>query len=140
MGGTLGIMPALDRPERVGKVVVLDAAGLTPKLPGRTERMYLPFLLPCFVRAPDPKSVRKLLTKAVFHDPRFADEAWVNAIVAAWKPRERRKAYMASGFGLRRRYASVAADGGRIRLLTMVLYGRHDGKFPCKSPDGAATR
>jgi len=140
MGGTLAIMAALDRPERVAKVVVLDAAGLTPKLPGRTARMYLPFLLPCFVRAPDPKSVRKLLTKAVFHDPRFADEAWVNAIVAAWKPRERRKAYMATGFALRRRDASVAADLGRIRLPTMVLSGRHDVQFPWKSAEGAATR
>ena len=140
MGGTLAIMAALDRPERVAKVVVLDAAGLTPKLPGRTARMYLPFLLPCFVRAPDPKSVRNLLTKAVFHDPRFADEAWVNAIVAAWKPRERRKAYMATGFALRRRDASVAADLGRIRLPTMVLSGRHDVQFPWKSAEGAATR
>src|SRR5439155_801634 len=78
MGGTLAIMVALDRPARVAKVVVLDAAGLTPKLPGRTARMYLPFLLPSFVRAPGPKSVRKLLTKAVFHDPSFADDRVVN--------------------------------------------------------------
>src|SRR2546425_9841080 len=140
MGGTLAIMVALDRPDRVAKLVVIDAAGLTPKLPGRTARMYLPFLLPAFVRAPGPKSVRKLLVKAVFHDPRFADEAWVNAIVAAWKPRERRKAYMATGFALRRRDASVAADLGRIRLPTMVLSGRHDVQFPWKSAEGAATR
>src|SRR2546428_1579175 len=83
MGGTLAIMAALDRPERVAKVVVLDAPGLTPKLPGRTARIYLPFLLPGFIPAPGPKTVRKLPTKAVFHYPRFPDEAWVNAIVAA---------------------------------------------------------
>src|SRR3989441_10001985 len=87
--GTLAIMAVLDRPERGAKIVVLDAAGLTPKLPGRTARMYLPFLLPCFIRAPGPKSVRKLLTKAVFHDPRFADEVWGNGIVGGWKARDR---------------------------------------------------
>ncbi|HYS71220.1 MAG TPA: alpha/beta fold hydrolase, partial [Thermoplasmata archaeon] len=57
MGGTLAVMLALDRPDRVAKLAVLDAAGLTAKIPGRTARMYLPFLLPCFLRAPGPKSV-----------------------------------------------------------------------------------
>jgi len=140
MGGTLAIMAVLDRPERVAKVVVLDAAGLTPKLPGRTARMYLPFLLPCFIRAPGPKSVRKLLTKAVFHDPRFADDVWVNAIVGAWKPRDRRKGFMATGFALRRSDASVAADLGRIHAPTLVLSGRHDVQFPWQSAEEATTR
>src|SRR5207244_13025624 len=102
MGGTLAFMLALDRPARVAKIVVLDAAGLTPKLPGRTARMYLPFLLPCFIRAPGPKSVRKLLTKAVFHDPRFADDALVNALVAAWNARYLRYGCLATVCALRR--------------------------------------
>src|SRR3989442_3192905 len=87
MGGTLAIMAVLDRPERGAKVVVLDAARLTPQLPGRTPRRELPFLLPCVIRAPGPKSVRKLLTKAVFHDPRFPGDRRVNAIVGDLKPR-----------------------------------------------------
>ncbi len=140
MGGTLAIMIARDRPTRVAKVVVLDAAGLTPKLPGPTARMYLPFLLPCFVRAPGPMSVRKLLTKAVFHDPRFADDAWVEAIVAAWRPRDRRKAFMATGFALRRPDASVSADLERIRVPTLVLSGRHDVQFSWQSAEQAARR
>jgi len=138
MGGSLAIMLALDRPDRVAKLVVLDAAGLTPKLPGRTARMYLPFLLPCFVRPPGPKSVRKLLIKAVFHDPRFANDAWVNAIVAAWKPRDRRRAFMATGFGLRRRDASVSLDLERIRVPTLVLSGRQDVQFPWQSAEAAS--
>jgi len=140
MGGTLAIMAGLDRPARVAKVVVLDAAGLTPKLPGPTARMYLPFLLPCFVRAPGPKSVRKLLTKAVFHDPRFADDAWVSAIVEAWRPRDRRKAFMATGFALRRPDASVSADLDRIGAPTLVLSGRHDVQFPWRSAEDASRR
>src|SRR5207245_4881681 len=74
MGGTLAIMVALDRPDRVAKLVVIDAAGLTPKLPSRTARMYLPFLLPAFVRAPGPKSVRKLLVKARSEERRVGEE------------------------------------------------------------------
>jgi len=140
MGGTLAIMLAIDRPDRVAKVAVLDAAGLTPKLPGRTARMYLPFLLPCFVRAPGPKSVRKLLTKAVFYDPRFATDAWVQAIVAAWQPRDRRRAYMATGFSLRRADASVSADLEHLRVPTLILSGRHDPQFPWPSAEEASRR
>ncbi len=140
MGGSLAAMVALDRPDRVKKLVMVDAAGLTEKLPGRTARMYLPFLLPCFVRAPGPKSVRKLLVKAVFHDPRFADDAWVNTIVAAWKPRDRRRAFMASGFALRRPDASVSADLPRIRAPTLVLSGRYDVQFSWQSAQEAARR
>jgi len=140
MGGTLAFMLALDRPARVAKIVVLDAAGLTPKLPGRTARMYLPFLLPCFFRAPGPKSVRKLLTHAVFYDPRFADDAWVNAIVAAWMPRDRRKAFVATGLALRRRDASVHEDFPRIRSPTLILSGRHDLQFSWQSAEEASRR
>ena len=140
MGGTLAIMVALDRPARVANVVVLDAAGLTAKLPGRTARMYLPFLLPSFVRAPGPKSVRKLLTKAVFHDPSFADDPWVNAIVAAWRPWDRRKAFIATGLALRRRDASVSADLARVRAPTLVLSGRHDVQFPWQTAEAASRR
>src|SRR5438552_10344115 len=140
MGGTLAIMVALDRPARVAKVVVLDAAGLTPKLPGRTARMYLPFLLPSFVRAPGPKSVRKLLTKAVFHDPSFADDPWVNAIVAAWRPWDRCNVFIATGLALRRRDASVSADLARVRAPTLVLSGRHDVQFPWQAAEAASRR
>jgi len=140
MGGTLAAMIALDRPDRVEKLVVVDAAGLTNILPGRTARIYLPFLLPCFVRAPGPKSVHKLLVKAVFHDPRFADGAWVSAIVAARKPRDRRRAFMASGFALQRPDASVFGDLPRIRTPTLVLSGRHDVQFSWQSAQQAARR
>src|SRR5437762_656957 len=66
LGGTLGVMLALDRPERVERLVVLDAAGFTPTLPKKTVRLYVPFVLPSYLRAPRPRNVRRLLEKAVF--------------------------------------------------------------------------
>ena len=99
--------------------------------------MYLPFLLPCFFRSPGPKSVRKLLTRAVFHDPRFADDAWVSAIVDAWRPPDRRRAFVGAGLALRRRDASVSGDLPRIRAPTLVLSGRRDVQFPWQSAERA---
>ncbi len=140
MGGTLAIMTALDRPARVAKLAVIDAAGLTPKLPGRTARMYLPFLLPAILRAPGPKSVRKLLVKAVFHDPRFADDAWMDAIVSTWSAPDRRKAFIATGLALRRPDASVAADLPTLRVPALVISGRSDVQFPWQSAEAASKR
>lgn len=140
MGGTLAIMLALDRPERVSQIAVLDAAGLTDKFPGRTARMYLPFLLPCLLRAPGPGSVRSLLAKAVFYDARFADDAWVNAIVEGWKPHDRRRGLMAIGFSLRRPDASVAAELHRIGVPTLILSGREDRQFLWQTAEEASHR
>ncbi len=140
MGGTLAAMIAVDRPTRVSQLVLLDAAGLTPKLPGRTARMYLPFLIPCFFRAPGPKSVRKLLQRAVFHDPGLASDTWVFAMVNGWMPRDRRNALMATAFALRKPDASVANVLGQVRVPSLVISGREDVQFPWRSAEEAARR
>ncbi len=140
MGGTLAAMAAVDRPERISRLVLLDAAGLTPKLPSRTARMYLPFLIPCFFRAPGPGSVRKLLSKAVFYDPRFADAMWVSSMVAGWRPKDRRRALMATAFALRRPDASVASALGQIRVPSLVISGREDVQFSWQSAEQASRR
>ncbi len=140
MGGSLALMVALDRPDKVERVAVLDGAGLLPKLPGRTVRMYVPFLIPAMLRAPGPKSARKLLEKAIFHDPAFADDAWVQAVVAGFGPRDRRRGLIRSGFALRRKDASVAADLGRVAVPTLILSGREDVQFPWPGAEAASRK
>ena len=140
MGGTLALMIALDRADRVDRVAVLDGAGLLPKLPGRTVRMYVPFLVPALLRAPGPKSARKLLEKAVFHDPAFADEAWIRSVVEGWAPRDRRRGLVRSGFALRRKDASVAADLGRLAAPTLIASGREDVQFPWPGAQAASKK
>ncbi len=140
MGGSLALMAARDRPSSVAKVAVLDAAGLNEKFPGRTVRMYAPFLLPRFFTSPGPKAVHKLLTGAVFHDPRFADAAWIEAVGAAWRSKDRRRALLDAGFSLRRRDASVFPDLPGLRVPTLILSGREDRQFSWESADVAAHR
>lgn len=140
MGGSLAIMAALDRPSPVERIAVLDAAGLNAKFPGRTARMYLPFVLRCSFGAPGPRAVHKLLTKAVFHDPRFADDAWVRATVGAFGARDRRKALVGTGLALRRSDASVYADLPNLRTPTLILSGREDLQFTWQSAEAAARR
>ena len=140
LGGTLGIMLALDRPDQVDRLIVLDAAGLTPTMPKKTVRLYAPFVLPAYLRHPRARNVRRLLERAVFHDPRYADEAWVDTIVEQWKPRSRRAAFIATGSALRRPDASVAADLERVRARTLVVWGREDPQFDWQIGEAAARR
>lgn len=138
MGGSLALMLALDRPEKVAKAAVLDCAGLQVKFPGRTTRLYLPFILGCFFRSPPASSARKLLVKAVFHDPSLANDAWVSAFVEAWRPRERCKGYLDTAFALPKPDASVMADLGRLKLPVLVLSGKNDVQFPWTSAQEAS--
>ena len=140
LGGSLGIMLALDRPENVERLVVLDAAGLTPTLPKKAVRLYVPFVLPSYVRHPRPKHVRQLLQRAVFRDPRFVQEDWVTTIVEQWKPRARRSSFIATGNALRRPDASVAADLERLRARTLAVWGRQDPQFDWQIGEAAARR
>ena len=84
--------------------------------------------------------MRHLLERAVFHDPRYADEAWVDTIVEQWKPRSRRAAFIATGNALRRPDASVAADLERVRARTLVVWGREDPQFDWQIGEAAARR
>lgn len=140
LGGTLGIMLALDRPENIERLVVLDAAGLVPTVPKKAVRLYVPFVIPSYLRAPGPRSVRRLLERAVFHDPRFASDAWVKTIVDQWGPRARRSDFIATGNALRRPDASVTRDLERIRARTLIVWGRQDPQFDWQIGEAASHR
>lgn len=129
MGGSLAVMLGLDRAERVSKVATIDCAGFQEHFPGRTSRMYLPFLVPCFFRSPGPSSVRKLLTRAVFHDPNRVTQEWISAFVDGWRPRDRCMGYVHTALALRRPDASVLSSMRGLRAPLMIICGRNDVQF-----------
>ena len=133
LGGGLAISLAVDRPHQVERLAILDAAGLTAKFPSKTSRLYLPFILGSYFRAPPVGAVHRLLTRAVFFDQRFADENWIQAISAAWRPPGQRRAYRQTALALRRPEASVAKSLPRIDVPTLVISGKQDVQFPWQS-------
>ncbi len=129
IGGTLAVMLALDRPDRVERIVPIDAAGFPPKIPGKTVRMYLPFFIRAMLGAPGPKSVRKLLNKAVFFDKAFTTDEWVKAVTGAWAAKDRRKGLLAVGGALRKPDASVLPRLGEVSCPALVVWGKNDPQF-----------
>jgi pimeloyl-ACP methyl ester carboxylesterase len=140
LGGTLGIMLALDRSENIERLVVLDAAGLVPTVPKQAVRLYVPFVVPSYLKAPSPRSVRRLLERAVFHNPRLVEDAWVQTIADQWRPRPRRSDFIATGNALRRPDASVTAELPRIRAPTLIVWGREDPQFDWHIGEAASHR
>lgn len=138
IGGTLAVMIALARPAKVDRIVPIDAAGFAAKLPGKTVRMYLPFFIGAMFGAPKPKGVRKLLIKTVFANPEHATDAWVNAVTAAFAPKDRRKALLRVGGALRKKDASVGAQVSQVRCPTLVLWGAKDAQFDWHIGEAAA--
>lgn len=138
MGASLALMLALDRPQAVSRAVVIDCAGFQRKFPGRTTRLYLPFVIPCVFRSPTPASARKLLRRAVFHDPALVTDAWVNAFVRAWAPRDRCRGYLDTAFALRYPDASLMDSLGAIRCPVLVISGRNDVQFAWKDAERTA--
>jgi pimeloyl-ACP methyl ester carboxylesterase len=140
LGGALATMMTLDRPARVDRLVLLAASGLTAKLPGRTVRLYFPYILRSYLVAPRAGTFRSFLAKGVFHDPRYIDEAWLAYLEREWKDGAKRSSYLATANSMRRPDASVAADLERVRCPTLVVWGKEDRHFDWKDGEAAARR
>lgn len=138
IGGTLAVMLALARPGRVERICAIDAAGFGAKLPGKTVRMYLPFFIGAMFGAPKPKGVRKLLKKTVFADPAHLTDGWVQAVVAAFGPKPRRKALMGVGGALRKKDAFVGTQVHLVACPALVLWGEKDAQFDWRIGEAAA--
>ncbi len=140
MGGALAAMLAVSRAPRVDRLVLLDAAGLTPKMPGKTVRLYFPYVLGAYLMAPSAGRFRSFLRKGVFYDPKFIDERWIEFLVPEWKDHAKRSSYLATANCLRRPDASVSGILGHIKCPTLALWGEEDQHFAWKENETAVER
>lgn len=138
LGGCLAAMIAVDCPTRVRRLVLLDASGTTPKLPGKTVRLYFPFVLACNLFAPSEARFRRFMAKGVFHDPAYIDEAWVRWLAREWQPKDRRRAYLATANAMRRPDASVHSLLPKVGCPTLIMWGRDDAHFDWRDGEQAA--
>lgn len=137
LGGALAVMLTLSRPQKVNRLILLAASGLTPKLPGKTVRLYFPYVLGAYLFAPSASRFRSFLTKGVFYDPKYIDDRWFQALVPEWKDRTRRSSLLATANCLRRPDASVAASLPKIGCPTLALWGKQDAHFNRQENEGA---
>ncbi|MDE1822158.1 MAG: alpha/beta hydrolase [Euryarchaeota archaeon] len=140
IGGMLSAMAALDLPEKVDRLVLLDPAGLVHPFPSSTVRLYTPLILPAMFFAPSEKKWRKFLGKSCFCDPKFVEDGWVRQLREEWGPRARRKPYLAAGMAVRKHDASLAQNLEKIRCPTLLIWGRQDVQFNVSIGEAAVKR
>lgn len=132
-GGAISLKFALRRPERVERLVLVDAAGLTNRLP-------LGFVLGIVWAAllPSERAARWVM-RYVVSDPEQIDESVVDLLtyggLVAQAPGGRRVLWRGRGRVTRKVPASQLR---RIRQPTLLLWGEDDRIFPVSIAQSAA--
>jgi 4,5:9,10-diseco-3-hydroxy-5,9,17-trioxoandrosta-1(10),2-diene-4-oate hydrolase len=139
LGAVVCLNLAISFPEKINKLVLVDAAGLSKKVPLTYRMTTLPVLgyillgLGLFV---NKKVIRKgLKMKRHFYNPNIVDEAWINATYKYLKRPERNDAILnviRSNISLGGMYreASIADKLHLVKVPTLVVHGAEDKVIP----------
>ena len=134
MGGAIVSEFTLMFPERVERLVLVDAAGMT-----RMPAKILDFLLAQFEKSVDPKKVQlpprmvRAMAKMMFYEPHPFAERNIGRILASmgegdWADRVR--SFVRAATGLSR--AQVRARLSEFQLPTLIVWGERDRVLPLR--------
>ena len=133
MGGVVALALALERPQRVRRLVLEDSAGLGREVAGFLRFMSLPLLGELLI-SNRPKSTRYVLRK-VFHNHAQVTERLVHLLHTERSRPGNTDAMLKMlrvGVSLRgmRPEVNLTPRLGKLRVPTMVLWGKEDRIFP----------
>ena len=128
MGGEVAWTYALDHPDRVGRLVLVDAAGWPT--PGRGGGMIFKFLAnPVGRRVLKEIEIRPLMTQALrsaYVDPKLVTPA----LIARYVDLARAPGHREVLLGQRPRRVATAPDLSAIHVPTLVIFGQDDRLIP----------
>jgi pimeloyl-ACP methyl ester carboxylesterase len=147
LGGAISVMYTLAHPERVERLVLVDALGISGKFPwgtaGRVVRRAHHLMAASALRRPDPYLLR-YLDKMVFYDPWGEANPGINEMLTLnvrrgiWPGWSGLQAVVGDFLFPSQRQAFVKRLG-EIDIPTLIAWGRHDGLIPVQDAfDGLA--
>ncbi len=138
LGGAISAAYTLASPERVKRLVLVDALGVSGKFPwgtaGRFIRRAHHLMAASALRRPDPYLMR-YLQGMVFADPRGAPSEWIGEAVrlnsrrGIWPGWSGLQAVL-SDFLLPGKRRAFLKRLGEINSPTLIAWGRYDGLIP----------
>ncbi|HEY8531530.1 MAG TPA: alpha/beta fold hydrolase [Limnochorda sp.] len=137
LGGAIAGTVALRWPERLARLVLVDAAGVGRKGQSwASRRRFLPALFWQVLGRPKRPVLRRFLEEAIFASPELATDAVIDEMVDAHQ--NSRLAALFTGFTLMLPDAYLYPKLSRIQLPTLIVWGSEDRTFPVSDAYDAA--
>jgi 4,5:9,10-diseco-3-hydroxy-5,9,17-trioxoandrosta-1(10),2-diene-4-oate hydrolase len=135
LGGAISMNFAIEHPQLVEGLILVDAGGLGTDLPLSMRIASLPFLGELLTR-PSRKMVYEFL-KPLVYDPAVLDEAWIDFYYKIYSRQGFHASFMralraiCNLSGPRREILEqIRSRISEIQAPTLIIWGRHDASFP----------
>lgn len=130
LGGGLGLLAAMERPESVGGLILLSPAGYPQKLPRNLAIMQWPGLTRLFQFFPARLIVKDMLLR-VFHRPDLMPPDLIERYAAPLTDRRRRRAVLEAAASIwPEDLEAIAARIPDIKAPTLIIWGEEDRITP----------
>jgi pimeloyl-ACP methyl ester carboxylesterase len=130
-GGVVALALALEHPERISKLVLVDAAGLGREVAWRYRVATLPLARYALRRA--RRREIEAFGRAMCYDRRRLPEGWVERRLRIWHSPGAVDAFIATaraGLSLRGQRFDFSRRLGELRQPTLLIWGRQDPILP----------
>lgn len=137
LGGAIAGTVALRWPQRLARLVLVDAAGVGRKGQSwASRRLFMPALFWQVLGRPKRPVLRRFLEEAIFASPALATEEVIDEMVDAHL--NSRLAALFTGFTLMLPDAHLYPRLPQIQLPTLIIWGSEDRTFPVSDAHDAA--
>ncbi len=131
MGAAVALYAAARRPERVEKIVAIDAVCYPFPVPPEGQLIMLPIVGELLFRAFYTRAIiRRYMVRKIYHDPSLASEEWIDYL---WERVNRPGGFDAAHAS--HRFVSDPSVVSRVRSAlvrapTLIVWGENDALFP----------
>ncbi|MBN2224112.1 MAG: alpha/beta fold hydrolase [Deltaproteobacteria bacterium] len=130
MGGGVAVRAALDYPDRVQKLVLVDSLGYYKREFEAYRFIGLPVVRDLVMSAAGPRTIGFLLKARVYHDPSAVDDETIRRFAAAYQTENGRKAPVWVSRGLGTPPMIPREDIRKVTTPTLVIWGEKDRILP----------
>ncbi|BAS26099.1 alpha/beta fold hydrolase [Limnochorda pilosa] len=139
LGGAIVATVGLRHPERLARLVLVDAAGVGRRPQSWASRQrFMPSLFWQALGRPRRSVVKRFLEEAIFASPQAVTGTWIEQTLEAH--RHSRLASLVTGVTLMLPDAFLYPRLDRLGLPTLVIWGSEDRTFPLQDGRDAAAR
>lgn len=125
LGGGVSLRLALDHPDRVRRLVLVNPAAVPFPVGDRFLRLQSARLAPLY-QAIGQRAVFQLLLRTLFYSNLAIDDAYMDGFMAPLRREDAMAAAVTTASNLQRGLRDLAPSLGRVRQPALIVWGRRD--------------